>query len=140
MTEACRLKIKIFQKWRTFCNADFCGNRDRFNNEYYLVNGIYVIKITEDAKYKFGLHTVQRRQEEGVKFDNGYYVMSTRHPNFYIIDDPDILHFIFHFDLTQKKSLHKELRRRLKVDLNPKGVPGNYSYDQSYHDIKAIAS
>lgn len=112
--ESIRLKRQVFNKWRLQSREK---NLDHYSNEYYLENGIYCIHITKEGKYKFGLECTNRRDAERIVFDNGYYVMSTRTANFTFIDDADVLHFVLNFDLCSGKSLHKELRRRLNVDL-----------------------
>lgn len=113
-----KLKKEIFFKWRKYRSEIY--NLDFFGNEYYLLNGIFCIHITKEAKYRFGQLTTERKLGERMEFPNGYYVLSTRLPNYILIDDPDILQFILHFDLRGGKSLHDELKRRLGVDLTNK--------------------
>lgn len=110
-----KLKCRIFEKWKTHCKGHGIKNIDEYGNEYYLQNAIYCIHILKEAKYKFGLDHSQRSDKDRITFPNGYYVLSTRQPNYTFIEDPDVLHFVFHFDLGSNRSLHKELNRRMKV-------------------------
>jgi hypothetical protein len=112
-----RLKRLVFSKWKKFCIQNNERNIDWQGNEYYLHNGIFCIHITDEkSKYRYGSDATSRYQGERNHFEPGYYILSTRTPNYTIIDDPDVLHFILHFDLRAKKSLHKELKRRMGVE------------------------
>ena len=121
------LKRMIFQKWKAYCVE---SSFDHWGNEYYLANGVIVYHITHEGRYKFNIPHSYHLQSDPVIFDPGYYVMSTKRPNYLIIDDPDILHFILNYDMNQcelkvsdghkvmkPKSLHKELKRLLGIDL-----------------------
>lgn len=96
-----------------------CPNIDFQGNEYYIDNGIVAYHITVGAYYKFGMQTREFYGQPVRKyFDTGFYVLSTRRPNYLIIEDSDVLHFILDFPLSSnnKLSLHRELKRCLGVD------------------------
>lgn len=113
------LKRRIFHKWKVMSLGREHKNLDFQGNEYYLLNGIICYHLSKPGFYKFGktprLYYGQNEREE---FKEGWYVMSTRKPNYEIIEDPDILHFILHFDLFSGKSIHRELKKRMGVEFS----------------------